>query len=220
MNLSPVPMGLELCARISKCTAYTRTSQERCDFMPIASFTVRSTAFLDELQARRDSFGSTVAYRITVPESLSYWYLLEFGTGGRQDPSAPYRTEIGEGRTYPIDPINGKALHWEDNGEQHFAFHVNHPGIRPRLIYRGVRDDILNYAGLSLGNFLVNEGMRLSSVADSLETDVMPYAVQAMGDAFENATPSLKGSVAAEWNAGASIVAVDAGDSGGDGDGA
>lgn len=188
--------------------------------MPIASFTLRSTAFLDELMARRDSFGSTVAYRITVPESLSYWYLLEFGSGGRQDPSAPYLSEVGEGRTYPIDPINGKALRWEEEGEQTFAFHVNHPGIRPRLIYRGVRDDILNYAGLSLGNFLVNEGMRLSSVSDALENDIMPFAVTAMGDAFESATPSLKGSVAAAWNSGASIVALDAGDSdsGDDGD--
>jgi hypothetical protein len=187
--------------------------------VPIAKFTLTSGSFLDELMARRDSFGSIVTFRITVPESLSYWYYLEFGTGGRQDPSAPYSSEVGEGRTYPIDPINGKALHWKDDGADHFAFHVNHPGIRPRLIYRGVRDDILAYAGQSIGNFLVNEGIRLSSVSDALANDILPYAIEAMGDAFESATPSLDGSVAAAWNSNATIVAVDAGDSGSGDDG-
>ena len=186
--------------------------------MPIANITVSSGSFLDELMARRDSFGSTVAYRIEVPESLSFWYFLEFGSGGRQDSSAPYRSNVGEGRTYPIDPINGKALHWKEDGADHFAFHVNHPGIRPRLVYRGVRDDILAYAGQSIGNFLVSEGIRLSSVSDALANDAMPYAVAAMGQAFESATPEIAGSVAAAWNSGATIVESDGGDSGGTGD--
>jgi hypothetical protein len=92
--------------------------------------------------------------------------------------------------------------------------------IRPRLVYRGVRDDILAYAGASLGTFLVSEGIRLSSVSDALENDIMPYAVDEMGEAFKSATPELKGSVSELFKSGATIVQVDAGDSGdGTGDG-
>lgn len=174
--------------------------------MPMMGMTVKSTKFLSELWQRHYSFGSTVAYRITVPESLSWWYLVEFGSAGRQDSSAPYKTQWSAGSKYPIDPVNGKALHWSDDSGEHFAFHVEHPGIRPRLVYRGVRDEILEHACAALGTFLVTEGMRLSSVREALMDDAMPFAVELMAEAFDTATPELKGSVATAWSSGAEIV--------------
>ena len=174
--------------------------------MPIMSMKVKSTKFLSELWQRHYSFGPKVTFRITVPESLSWWYLLEFGSAGRQDPSAPYRSQWGAGQTYPIDPVNGKALHWKDESGDHFAFHVNHPGIRPRLVYRGARDEIIEHAGTALGNYLATEGMRLSSVESAMLDDAMPFAVELMAEAFDTATPELKGSVATAWSSGAKVV--------------
>jgi hypothetical protein len=167
---------------------------------------IQSTKFLSELWQRHYSFGPTVAYRITVPESLSWWYMIEFGSAGRQDSSAPYKSQWGAGETYPIDPRNGKALHWSDATGEHFAFHVEHPGIRPRLVYRGVREEIIAHAGESLGDFLVSEGMRLSSLRDAMLDEAMPFAVELMAEAFDTATPELKGSVATAWSSGAKIV--------------
>jgi hypothetical protein len=174
--------------------------------MPIMNIKVASTKFLSELWQRHYSFGPTVAYRITVPESLWFWYVLEFGSAGRQDSSAPYKSQWGPGQKYPIDPINGKALHWKDDSGDHFAFHVNHPGIRPRLVYRGVRDEIIEHAGMSIGAYLVSEGMRLSSIQTAMTDEAMPFAVELIAEAFDTATPEVKGSVATAWSSGAKIV--------------
>lgn len=173
--------------------------------MPLMSMTVKSTKFLSELYQRKYSFGAPVAYRITVPESLSFWYLLEFGSAGRQDPSAPYKSQWSAGQKYPIDPVNGVALHWKDDQGEHFAFHVNHPGIRPRLIYRGVRDEVLRKAGFYIGRSLIADGMRLSSVRAGMADGAMPAAVELMAEAFDLATPEISGSVSQAWSSGAQI---------------
>jgi hypothetical protein len=173
--------------------------------MPMMSMKVSSKKFLSELWQRHYSFVGTAAYRITVPESLWFWYVMEFGSGGRQDPSAPYKSQWAPGETYPIDPRNGTALHWKDASGEHFAFHVDHPGIRPRLVYRGVRDEILAKASFYIASALARDGMRLSSIRTALLDDVMPAAVELMAEAFDTATPELKGSVATAWSSGAQI---------------
>src|SRR5258708_34885785 len=122
--------------------------------MPIGriSFNLESSLFLKELVKRQIGFATkpTVAYKIVVPEDLKWWYWLEFGTAGRQDADAPFKSAHSD--TYSIDPVNAKMLAIPDakspNGPDgiRFTFHVDHPGIRPRLIYRGVRQDILAFA--------------------------------------------------------------------------
>lgn len=175
--------------------------------MPIVSIEVSSGKFLQELRSRRAAFGKTVAYRITVPENLSYWYFLEFGTAGRQDSSAPYKTAIAPGGTYPIEPVNGpQSLHWTDGSGEHFAFHVDHPGIRPRLVYRGVRDDILSATAFFIGQGFLNSGVRLSSLRQSMLAEAMPYAIEEMAQAFDSASPALSGSVSSDFALGAEII--------------
>lgn len=173
--------------------------------MPLMRMTIKSTKFLSELWQRHYSFGTIAAYRITVPQELSWWYMLEFGSAGRQDGGAPFKSQWGQGQTYPIDPVNGKALHWvDDGGKEHFAFHVNHPGIRPRLVYRGARDEIITKALDYLGDALALK-MRMSSVDTAMLDNAMPAAVELMAEGFDMATPELKGSVATAWSSGAQI---------------
>lgn len=79
---------------------------------------------LRELTTRLSSMAPSVEYHIHVPEELAFWYALEFGT-----------------HAYTIEPKDKKAMHFEGRGgEEVFAAKVNFPGIRPRLIYRGIRD--------------------------------------------------------------------------------
>lgn len=164
--------------------------------MPIARFSLQSMNFIPELRARRSSFHGKVAYRVTVPSDLSWWYWLEFGTAGRQDSAAPVKT--AHPGTYPIDPVNAEALYFPDAhapnspGGGRFAFHIDHPGIRPRLIYRGVRDDILLAAARGIGRGFIQEGVRLATLRTVLRDDVMPYAIEKMGEALDLAAPGVR----------------------------
>jgi hypothetical protein len=85
--------------------------------------------------------GSTDSWRITVPDDLSFWYFLEFGTAGRQDAEAPVKSaHFG---SYEIKPNDAhKAV--KIGGR--FAFKVEHPGIRPPLIYGGIRRELFELA--------------------------------------------------------------------------
>src|SRR5438045_2586638 len=98
------------------------------DIMPTIGFQIKSLKFVDALRRRAESFaGTRISYRITVPEDLKWWYWLEFGTAGKQDASAPYRTVHAD--TYPIDPVKKPFLSWPDASEPggyRFAFHVDH----------------------------------------------------------------------------------------------
>jgi hypothetical protein len=167
--------------------------------MPIGqvSFNLQKSLFLKELNKRARDFSArrTIAYRIRVPEDLKFWYWLEFGTAGRQDADAPFKT--AHSGTYPIDPVHAGALSWGDathpndgNGGR-FQMHVDHPGIRPRLIYRGVRDDILFFARSVLSKSL-SMGIEVASLKSALRTVVMPYAVAQMGKRLDEQAPGVK----------------------------
>jgi hypothetical protein len=173
--------------------------------MPMMGMIVKPTKYLSELWQRHYSFVGTAAYRITVPESLAWWYMMEFGSAGRQDGGAPYKSQWSPGQTYPIEPRNAKALHWEDDDGHHFAIHVDHPGIRPRLVYRGARDEILEKAAIYLAQSLAN-GIRMSSIRAAMLDNVMPAAVELMAEGFDAASPELSPVVASAWSGGAKIV--------------
>lgn len=163
--------------------------------MPIGKISFdlsNGTRYSRALLARVEAFLSSpaIGYKIVVPDDLKWWYWLEFGTAGRQDADAPYRTE--HGGTYAIDPINGKALKFVDSsGKNRFAFHVDHPGIRPRLIYRGVRSDILAYAKESIMASFQN-GISPEMLRVALSLDILPYALEKMAARLEEQAPGVK----------------------------
>jgi len=160
--------------------------------MPIGDISFKlDSPFLRELVKRQIEFKSAkpVAYKIVVPEDLKWWYWLEFGTAGRQDADAPYKTS--HSGTYSIDPVNAKALHFEVGGKSRFAVHVDHPGIRPRLIYRSVRTEILDFAKITIAGSL-KDGVCISSLRTALAGIIMPYALKRMGDNLEAAAPGVK----------------------------
>jgi hypothetical protein len=87
-----------------------------------------SGTFKAGLDALRESLQSEPIWAlISVPDELGFWYFLEFGT-------APH----------VIRPVSGKALKFPLEDIFHFAHQVSNPGIRPRLIYRGIRDEFLH----------------------------------------------------------------------------
>lgn len=155
------------------------------------------TPYSRELLKRVTQFLSapTIAYKIVVPDDLKWWYWLEFGTAGRQDADAPFKSE--HSGTYPIDPVTGKFLRIPDarvpnapDGSR-FTVHVDHPGIRPRLIYRGVRAEILEYAKSSMATSF-HGGVNVESLNVALSLDIMPYALQRMGARLEEQAPGVK----------------------------
>ena len=166
--------------------------------MPLGkiSFNLASSLFLKELAKRQADFQRrpTVAYKIVVPEDLKWWYWLEFGTAGRQDSEAPFKSE--HSGTYPIDPVNAKMLripnatHPSASDGSRFLFHVDHPGIRPRLIYRGVRDEIISYAKKVIGGCL-QEGVQVASLDLALRNESMPFALTRMGERLAEQAPGV-----------------------------
>lgn len=114
---------------------------------------------------------------------------FEFGTAGRQDTDAPYKS--AHSGTYPIDPVSKHSLAWEENGTTRFAFHVDHPGIRPRLIYRGVRSEILEVAQAAMVSAM-SEGITAENLKTALRETVMPYAIRRMGERLAEQAPGVK----------------------------
>lgn len=167
--------------------------------MPIGqiSFNLQKSLFIAELQRRVRDFSTrrSIAYRIRVPEDLKWWYWLEFGTAGRQDADAPFKTS--HSGTYPIDPKEAGSLSWgnathpNDGSGGRFQMHVDHPGIRPRLIYRGVRDDIMFFARSVLAQSL-SKGVKTASLSAALRYLIMPYAVAQMGKRLDAQAPGVK----------------------------
>ncbi len=177
--------------------------------------------YLRELLQRRAEFiGKEIAYLIRVPPDLSFWYFLEFGTAGRQDAAAPFKTS--HSGTYAIDPLNGRYLripdaHVPNNPDgSRFTLHVDHPGIKPRLIYRGVRESVLARAVEGVGEAFSTTGqVRVAAIEQAMQENIMPFAVEAMGAALDRAAPGtrvdgkLTGTTAQQvWNDEATIVKV------------
>lgn len=128
-----------------------------------------------------------------------YW--LEFGTAGRQDPTPPTPIEgvkstmqtphTDHAGTYPIDPVNAKALRFETEGGIRFAMHVDHPGIRPRLIYRSVRGEIISFA-MDVVAACLEENISVASLRAGLVEEIMPYAIHRMGEQLNLQAPGVK----------------------------
>jgi len=87
--------------------------------------------------------------------------------------------------------VNAHALHFEVGGQSRFAFHVDHPGIRPRLIYRSARTEILDFAKLTIAGSL-KDGVNIASLRTALASVIMPYALMRMGENLEAAAPGVK----------------------------
>lgn len=171
----------------------------------MAFSTVVSTRFLDELKRRSAEFrGKTVAARIQVPPSLYFWYWLEFGTALRgEDPTRQH--------TYPIDPVNKKALHWTNpGGDSHFAFHVDHPGIRPHLIVRNVLESIREAAGLTLSEIIPNSGFSVAAIREGLLSNIMPNAKSQIVESMALKAPGVRSDGKLEGRSASEVFASEA----------
>jgi hypothetical protein len=152
---------------------------------------------LRELTAKLSGMAPSVEYRIRVPEELAFWYALEFGT-----------------HAYTIKPKDKKAMRFEGNGgEEVFASSVHFPGIRPRLIYRGIRDEwMAKVMELPFVEGLAVHGYEETEIAAMTEGAV-GGAKELMAKRLEQAAPGshedgkLKGQTAASaWRDKAEVV--------------
>lgn len=154
------------------------------------TLSVLSGGFRDRLRQINQNLALTSqAWLITVPDDLSFWYFLEFGTAGRQDGDAPVKSE--HGGSYEIKPKPGhKALHTAGG---RFNFKIDFPGIRPRLIYRGIRGELFEYiASLNLTGALIGGETALGLSLPETMNAVMAYAVTAMADRMESEAPGTR----------------------------
>ncbi len=92
-------------------------------------------------------------------------------------------------------------LAWPDPTEPtgtRFQLHVDHPGIRPRLIYRGIRKSFMQYAANVLGTtmektFLTDAEMdAIQELRNAMQERIMPAAVSLMGVALKDAAPGVR----------------------------
>jgi hypothetical protein len=154
------------------------------------TLSVLSGGFRDRLRQINASLNpASQAWLITVPDDLSFWYFLEFGTAGRQDSDAPVKSE--HGGSYEIKPKpSHKALHTAGG---RFNFKIEHPGVRPRLIYRGIRGEFFEYiASLNLAAALIGGETALGLSLPETMNAVMAYAVAAMADRMETEAPGTR----------------------------
>src|SRR5208282_5630330 len=79
-------------------------------------------------QANSRLSAQSITHRLHVPDELRFWIFLEFGT-------APHE----------IKAKYAKALHFGIGDKELFRDHVNHPGMRPKLVYRAIRDEWQQY---------------------------------------------------------------------------
>jgi hypothetical protein len=150
---------------------------------------VQPGGFRDRLkQLNRTLSGSIDSWRVTVPDDLKWWYWLEFGTAGRQDADAPIKS--AHSGSYEIKPTDGhKALRIGNR----FAFKVEHPGIRPRLIYRGIRRELFEFIGtVNLAHALITGQTEDGLTLNEAMHEVMLYAVHAMGAQLDAAAPGTR----------------------------
>jgi hypothetical protein len=167
---------------------------ERGRQMPIGriEFDVSSSLFIKELLKRQIELRSRprIGYTLVCPNDLRWWYWLEFGTAGKQDASAPYKSE--HSGTYDIDPVDKHSLAWTEGGVTRFAFHVDHPGIRPHLIYRSVREQILDNSYAFVAEAMEQSGISVAALDRVLRERVMPNARALMGTQLEMQAPGVK----------------------------
>jgi hypothetical protein len=177
------------------------------------SVTLKSTRFLAEMRKRAAAFkGVKVSAKIVVPNSLRWWYWLEFGTAGRQDANAPVRTT--HSGTYPIDPVDALILSWPgDDGHRVFKAHVDHPGIIPRRFVQKVLPSIRDMVRHAVGSTLISNEITPDYVQFAVEK-AAESAVAMMTESLAQETKTTprtdrwgKGATAAElFNDGVKIV--------------
>jgi hypothetical protein len=123
---------------------------------------------LRELTAKISGMAPSVEYRIHVPAELAFWYGLEFGT-----------------QAYEINPKEKKAMHFEIASKEVFAKAVHFPGIRPRLIYRSIREEWMT----DVQNLPFIEALLLY---DYEESDIAAMTEEAVEDAKERMAKRLE----------------------------
>jgi hypothetical protein len=152
----------------------------------MASFSVKSERFLEELQRRAQQFAglTQIAALIQVPEELIWWYWVEFGT-------AAYNG--GEG--YMITPNNAHNLRFYSRQDQaiHFAHEIFTLGIPPHHMITKIEGDLQEYIRTTVRETLLNTGFDPQVLHQVLIEQIMPEVKRMIVQSFEdNLTNSVR----------------------------
>jgi hypothetical protein len=137
---------------------------------------VVSLELMAALKTRAAQFaGKTLSAAIVANKNAQFWYWIQWGTAGRQDPNAPAKTS--HAGSYSIDPVQALVLRWPSAvaGGFVYSMHVDHPGIRPRLFVTKVMNEIWTKARK---DFLSVHDGTLAEIEDTLMNETMPFAVE------------------------------------------
>jgi hypothetical protein len=150
--------------------------------------TVKPGRFQEELRKRISSFrGTRLSSRLVAPDTVRWWYWLEFGTALRGEPG------YASGKTYEIDPVKALVLSWPTGeGARRYAAHVEHPGIRPRAFIRKVLPTVREQAALAVMSAMMRGGFRSNVVKSALTDDAMPVAVNIISASLELEAPGIR----------------------------
>jgi hypothetical protein len=155
----------------------------------------RGGTFLKEIRARIKDFSSrpVVAGRIVVPDSLRWWYWLEFGTAMSADPGRGVNANARDDGRYPIRPKNTNALSWSSPEGKKFRTIVWHPGIKSRHIVLNALPDIMDQAAKDLHRTVSGNSIRSGTFLNMLLTDTMRFAKGAIVQSMDERTsPNIR----------------------------
>jgi hypothetical protein len=146
-------------------------------------FTIKSLNFLNKLAEMRQDFSSLhkVAFTITVPPEMAWWYWQEFGTALYAEKGSLSGNETG----YFVRPQEGKALKFYDRAagnfritNETFVFGIPaHHMITDLLPV--IREQITEIAAEGLKQGYTLEGLRAY-----IEEAGVPHIVQMISDQF------------------------------------
>lgn len=121
---------------------------------------------------------------VKTPDELRWVYWQEYGT------AATGESGHASGHSYPIDPVNAKALVFPGPGGKTVTLHVDHPGIPARHSVRDVLPDIRRQTREALREVLSDSG---ADYPDRVRASLLASAEAAKGAVTDSLEENLKG---------------------------
>lgn len=151
---------------------------------------VRSTKLVESLRQKAATMSRRkLSAALVASEKVRWWYWIQWGTAGRQDPKAPVKTT--HAGTYPIDPVQALILRWPNAIDGGFVYrmHVDHPGIRPRLFVTKVENDIRRRAVQDFNTVKFSDPSEMERV---LIEKTMPFAAEQVIASLATEAPGIR----------------------------
>lgn len=148
-------------------------------------FTVKSTKFLNQLAKMREDFSGKrkVAFKLTVPPEMVWWYWQEFGTALYAEKGSSSGNEVG----YFVRPVEGKSLKFYDRSSGNFR--ITNETFVFGIPAHHMITDILPQIQDDLKQ-IVSEGLRQGYTVETLESYLLevgvPQIIQLVSQSFED----------------------------------